>query len=186
MSRRKRKPRVSVLCFYANGTKNKYHFNSKPDFDRVQKDVRQDKVVAAIVFDRKCAIIAMIAPYSAFFYDKTEIGYIIRFLTRLFQNPTTCDKLITSAIVKITEEPEHYNGEPCNLPIYEYDKYKADGLRFEYTSDKKQIITAGDWFETNEEWEDRKHQISQWVSGKSIAEYFLLRAIPIEEAEECK
>lgn len=181
---RKRKPRVSVLCFYADGTKNKYRFNSEPDLDRVQKEAREDKVSAAIVFDRKRDGVCVVAPYAQSFYEKSNTGAIIVFLTRLFQNPATCDKIVTEAIIKVPAESEHYDGEPCNLPIYKLDAENAKGLRYEYMSNKKQHITKDSWFVTDEDdsrWGEECY-ICKWISyNKTEGEYYPLRAIPVEE-----
>lgn len=81
----KRRNRVTVLCFYADGTQNKYQFNSAPDLGRVQDEAKRDNVAAALVFDRKdkcCA--CFITPFVREPRNRRSVGETIRFIESIF------------------------------------------------------------------------------------------------------
>ncbi len=72
---------------------------------------------------------------------------------------------------RATQEPEHYDGEPCNLPILLVCAKEAKGLRFEYW--EKRPWKKGEWI-AKSDW------IIQVVDN-GINPTWILRAIPIIE-----
>jgi hypothetical protein len=108
----KRRNRVTVLCFYADGTRSKYHFNSKPNCERVQDEAKRDGVMVALVFDRKFPQGFVEVSRQTWRWRSIDyIGDTIRGLRFIFG----------AGEVKTEPEAEipasnHYNREPCNLP----------------------------------------------------------------------
>ncbi len=77
---------------------------------------------------------------------------------------------------RATQEPEHYDGEPCNLPVSLNCKDIAKGLLFEYTDTYGYLVRGNEWsVSVNNEiiydFADVEYRIPHWI----------LRAIPIIE-----
>lgn len=71
------------------------------------------------------------------------------------------------------KKPEHYDGEPCMLPVKCGYERHAIGLRFEYTGEFRPA--------KYEEWSyDTEGSIIRWLF-KTNDWYWILRAIPIEQ-----
>ena len=104
--------RATVLCFYADGTQNKYHFNSTPDYERVQNEAKRDGVMVALVFDKKYP--QEFTEVSQHTWRWRRIGYIgetIRNIQFIFGT----GEFRTEPQAEIPASA-HYDGEPCTLP----------------------------------------------------------------------
>jgi hypothetical protein len=66
--------------------------------------------------------------------------------------------------------PEHYDGEPCELPVWSGDKKLAKGIRFEYTGRKTSSYTINNWSAVN----------GKIMWGPHTAVLWELRAVRIE------
>lgn len=73
-------------------------------------------------------------------------------------------------------KPEHYDGEPCNLPISDSCKEKSCGLRFEYW-EKRDTYKEGEW--TNGGNDDCIYNV-KYPGSVSSNKGWILRAIPVD------
>lgn len=94
---KKHKPRVTVLCFFADGTQSKYYFNSKPDLARVQKEAVDDGVMVALVFNRKTpAIVGYVTRYVIDAISRKTVGNAVYVCESIFGKAKT--------VISVTEK----------------------------------------------------------------------------------
>lgn len=139
----KRRNRVTVLCFHADGTRSKYHFNSKPDYDRVRDEAKRDGVMVALVFDRKS--LKEFVAVSRQTWKWRDIGYVgdtIRDIQFIFGT----SKVKTEPKAEPVPEaaPEHYAGEAFTGPRSEWcaEMYPENEYRFEFTGECRPITDS--------------------------------------------
>jgi len=89
------------------------------------------------------------------------------------------DRRVTDAIVDVfdrAEKPEHYDGEPCELPVYVMDAKRAEGMRFEYTGGMGTSESRDSWCVDGSD-----GAISWWDNANfdRLSGTWLLRAIPV-------
>lgn len=81
---------------------------------------------------------------------RLHIGIMLTVLpaNRAYMGDTTmsdhCDSCANCAPKPEPVKPLHYDGEPCELPVFVGDRERAEGLTFVYTG--KQGSPEGNWF----------------------------------------
>lgn len=113
--------------------------------------------------------------------ETVTINYITRKAGSVLLRCKTCSFLDSSACSEnktrdyachssTPKEPEHREGEPCNLPIYEPDTTRARGFNFVYTGEKR--VPLNEWIATKwVEFYENNGELKDW-------KYWILRAVP--------
>lgn len=147
-------PRVTVLTFDRNGKQGRYSFIGEPDWKRIEREMEADGLLAVVV--KGATIYSGSMTNMLLFSKKINLsGYVYPELHSVMgthidssglRNTIQSIKAAITAYNAAHAKPEHYDGEPCKLPIHAFDTKKAKGFRFEYAGSEKRNIKPSEWF----------------------------------------
>ncbi len=180
---KEKQPRVTVLTFDQDGKQGSYSFRGKPDWARIERETIGQGMMAVIVKPAcigdkahdDAAIIITIPELELWDgWYKEKLGLLMNTWRVSSEYLGPYPAHIKSAIAawrakQPKPEPEHYDGETCELPVWSVDASRAKGLRFEYTGKKEPKKEAA--------WGVLDDKIS-WGYNKDPV--WILRAVPVE------
>lgn len=192
---------VTVHTFDASAKMDTYHFYGKPDFERIEREniIEGGKVACLVEFGEifkelditrglrivKNTIPKIMSPgvgvcgwtADQYFMPSMSTGWWL-----LKERIAASIEEIKAEILKNKPKPEHYDGEKCELPVWDLSHKNGNGLCFEYTGEYRIKGVH------NDEWgvfiDNSGSAVISFGKDRQGKPQWILRAIPVVTKEE--